>query len=211
MAPPPPDTPAAPAAPFDGQEFGARIRALRMERGLSLRKVAGLLGISPSALSQIERGKMRPSVTRLYAIMSALDAPVTAAFSDDHPGSASAPAAAAPPGDDGVVVARSGEAATLTLGHGVRYRRLTPVATPGVNLFESTYPPGACSSQNAEFVAHNGREIGNVVSGALTVDVGFDSYELGPGDSIAFSSGTPHRITNNGTVPAVAIWMNLAG
>ncbi len=41
-APAPP--PAVP--PFDEHEFGTRIRELRTERGLSLRKVAELLGIS---------------------------------------------------------------------------------------------------------------------------------------------------------------------
>jgi mannose-6-phosphate isomerase-like protein (cupin superfamily) len=108
-----------------------------------------------------------------------------------------------------VLLLRDGEARSLVLDHGVRYRRLTPVAVPGMTIFESVYPPGSSSSQHAEYVCHNGREIGNVLSGRLVVDVGFETYELGAGDSIMYPSTTPHRITNPGDVPAVAIWINL--
>lgn len=41
------------------------------------------------------------------------------------------------------------------------------------------------------------------------MDVGFDTYELHPGDSITSPSTTPHRISNQGTQDAVAIWLNL--
>ncbi|MBB4933521.1 transcriptional regulator with XRE-family HTH domain [Lipingzhangella halophila] len=195
----------APVARFDEQQFGERIRELRAERGLSLRSLAARLGISPSALSQIERGKMRPSVTRLYQIMTELDVPMTSVFGTQK---AEAPSVAEPPSDR-VAVTRGGEAATLVLDHGVRYRRLTPEAVPGMNFFESTYPPGSYSSQNAEYVRHSGHEVGNVVSGALVVDVGFETYELTAGDSIMFPSTTPHRISNRGDATAVAIWINL--
>jgi transcriptional regulator with XRE-family HTH domain len=37
--------------------FGARLRALRAERGVSLTDMANALGVSPSYLSALERGK----------------------------------------------------------------------------------------------------------------------------------------------------------
>ncbi len=213
-----------PAPPrFDEQRFGERIRELRTARGLSLRELAGRLEISASALSQIERGKMRPSVTRLYQIMGELNVPMATVFGPETgepaaPDAYTTPMGEAPgprwdPGADAAVgsvaVTRRAEAATLELGHGVRYRRLTPGPVPGMNYFESVYPPGSYSSQNAEYVRHRGHEIGNVVSGVLTVDVGFDTYELHPGDSITYPSTSPHRISNQGTRDAVAIWLNL--
>ncbi|GAA1103977.1 helix-turn-helix domain-containing protein [Nocardiopsis metallicus] len=213
-----------PAPPrFDEQRFGERIRELRTARGLSLRELAGRLDISASALSQIERGKMRPSVTRLYQIMGELNVPMATAFGSETNQPAAPDAYTTPMGQTpeprwepapasgvgSVSVTRRAEAATLELGHGVRYRRLTPGPVPGMNYFESVYPPGAYSSQNAEYVRHQGHEIGNVVSGVLTVDVGFDTYELHPGDSITYPSTTPHRISNQGTRDAVAIWLNL--
>ncbi len=151
---------------------------------------------------------MRPSVTRLYQIMSVLDVPMAAVFGSEQP----EPAPPLPPeaAGDEVIVVRDEDAARLALSRGVRYRRLTPVAVPGMNIFESTYPPGSGSSQDGEYVRHNGREIGNVLSGRLVVDVGFESYELGPGDSIMYPSTTPHRISNRGDADAVAVWINLS-
>ncbi|MBK1786786.1 helix-turn-helix domain-containing protein [Prauserella cavernicola] len=193
-----------PGAPPDDEELGARIRALRTQRGMSLRALAGELGISPSALSQLERGKMRPSVTRLFQIVSILEVPLSAAFGEEAPEPVEQPLDA-----DEVVVSRAGEVPAISLGHGVEYRRLTAVPIPGVEIYESTYPPGSSSSQDAEFLRHNGHELGSVLSGTLTVDLGFERHELGPGDSIRFPSAKPHRIRNTGDLPAVAVWVNL--
>src|ERR671930_1857996 len=52
---------------------GQRLRAERERRRVSLRELARRLAISPSALSQIETGRSRPSVGTLYAIVSELD------------------------------------------------------------------------------------------------------------------------------------------
>ena len=46
----------------------------------------------------------------------------------------------------------------------------------------------------------------NLLSGRLQVDVGFERYQLGPGDSISFPATTPHRLANDGPEPARAIW-----
>jgi mannose-6-phosphate isomerase-like protein (cupin superfamily) len=53
---------------------------------------------------------------------------------------------------------------------------------------------------------HSGYEYGHVVSGRLGVTIGFDTYELGPGDSISFDSTMPHRLFTVGREPAHAIW-----
>ena len=52
--------------------LGERIREERMSRGVSLRALAGQVGVSASMISQIENGKSQPSVSTLYAITSAL-------------------------------------------------------------------------------------------------------------------------------------------
>jgi quercetin dioxygenase-like cupin family protein len=38
------------------------------------------------------------------------------------------------------------------------------------------------------------------------VQIGFERYELGPGDSLSFNSQIPHRLWAVGNEPAVAIW-----
>lgn len=51
-------------------ELGVRLRAARMERGLSLRVLATRLGVSPSLISQVETGRAKPSVSTLYALVN---------------------------------------------------------------------------------------------------------------------------------------------
>jgi AcrR family transcriptional regulator len=54
-------------------DLGARLRAVRQRRGVSLRALAGRLGVSPATLSHLERGRTRLSVDRLEQIAGALD------------------------------------------------------------------------------------------------------------------------------------------
>ncbi|MBB3052153.1 transcriptional regulator with XRE-family HTH domain/quercetin dioxygenase-like cupin family protein [Prauserella isguenensis] len=209
--------------PGDAAQLGARIRSLRTARAVSLRGLAADLGISPSALSQIERGRMRPSVTRLLQIMSTLNAPLSAAFGeptgDAVSGGAVSGGAAVLDADspdehaatrgDAVVVTRAGDAAVLSLGDGVTYRSLTPVPLAEAEVYETVYPPGSTSSQDAEYLRHTGHEMGTVTAGRLSVDVDGVRHDLGPGDSIRFPSATPHRIRNDGEHTATAVWINV--
>jgi transcriptional regulator with XRE-family HTH domain len=198
-------------------DLGSRLRAERLRQGLSLRELARRLGISASALSQIETGKAQPSVSKLFDIVNLLNVSVDGLL---------AGAAGQPPADQGrptpdgggnpVVVTRghegffslqrSGGHETLELESGVVWSRLTAGSFPGVEFLHVTYAPGACSSREGTFMRHAGQEFGYVMSGRLLVDVGFDSYELGPNDSISFPATTPHRLGNPGAEPVQAIW-----
>jgi transcriptional regulator with XRE-family HTH domain len=53
-------------------ELGARIRRHRERRNMSLRELARRLGISASAISQIELGKSQPKLGTLYAVATEL-------------------------------------------------------------------------------------------------------------------------------------------
>jgi uncharacterized cupin superfamily protein len=69
------------------------------------------------------------------------------------------------------------------------------------------YSPGGHSTDERRPMRHEGREYGVILSGTLTANVGFDSYELGPGDSIAFDSATPHEYLNKTDGYVHAIWV----
>src|SRR5688500_20051047 len=57
----------------DYPQIGERLRSRRQEARLSLRDLAERLGVSPSLISQIERGRANPSVSTLYSIVNELD------------------------------------------------------------------------------------------------------------------------------------------
>ena len=179
-------------------DLGASLRAERLRQGLSLRETARRLGISASALSQIETGKAHPSVGKLFDIVNLLNVSVDGLLAAD--------AVAARDGQGFVSLQRTGDHETLELESGVRWRRLTAGSFPGVEFLHVEYQPGGSSTGDSTFMRHAGQEFGYVLSGRLTIHVGFDAHQLGPGDSISFPATTPHRLANDGTEPAVAIW-----
>jgi transcriptional regulator with XRE-family HTH domain len=197
------------------ETLGARLRELRTGAGVSLRALAARLGISPSAVSQIERGVMRPSVSRLIAYVGAIGVPLSAVFEagiEKAPeGSAGARAAETEPAGTGqfqFAIRRSWELSPILLGGGVTFRRLSPVPTPGVEFFESVYPPNSMSNAHGELLRHEGYEVGTVTAGELTVDFATDVVTLAAGDSITYPCSRPHLIANRSPlVTAVATWL----
>jgi transcriptional regulator with XRE-family HTH domain len=185
---------------------GQELRARRTAKGLSLRALARELAISPSALSQIETGKSRPSVSTLYAIVSALGMSLDELFGGAPRPAAGPPLDAAPAGEPDELVQRVAGRSAIQLETGVRWERLTPAHDAAADFLFVVYEPGGSSSAGDEFIRHAGREYGLVLSGVLEVSVGFQTYNLGPGDSISFDSTTPHRLRNTGTVPAEGVW-----
>jgi transcriptional regulator with XRE-family HTH domain len=185
---------------------GQRLRSERERRGLSLRELARRLEISPSALSQIETGRSRPSVGTLYAIVSELDLSLDELFGAQRPATSASRAAEAEEGG-ATLVQRRDTRKGIDLESGVRWERLTPTAEQDADFLYVVYEVGGASSREGTHMRHMGREYGVVLSGRLRVTIGFDEeHELGPGDSIAFESSRPHRLENAGDEPVEAIW-----
>jgi transcriptional regulator with XRE-family HTH domain len=203
MTPKPPANGQSPDAPSD---LGPRLRAIRVARGVGLRELARRLDLSPSSISQIETGKIRPSVRTLYALASEFGVTVDEVLFDEPPmpGAAGAPPRAVEPG---LSVQRAADRPAIQLNSGVRWERLMFWGDEDVEFLEAIYEPGGASSPDDALVRHNGHEFGHILSGTLRVIVGFDEYVLGPGDSITFPSSTPHRLVNDGPETVRAIWV----
>jgi transcriptional regulator with XRE-family HTH domain len=189
---------------------GQRLRSERERHGVSLRELARRLEISPSALSQIETGRSRPSVGTLYAIVSELDMSLDELFGSQRTPASAARAAEAAGGSEetaATLVQRRDTRKGIELESGVRWERLTPTAEQDADFLYVVYEVGGASSRGGTHMRHMGREYGLVLSGRLRVTIGFDEeHELGPGDSIAFESSRPHRLENAGAEPVEAIW-----
>ncbi|RJO73671.1 TetR family transcriptional regulator [Nocardia panacis] len=65
------------------EAVGARIRAARQSRRISLRALAAMIEVSPATLSQIENGHTKLSVTRLHRIADRLGMSVTEILAAD--------------------------------------------------------------------------------------------------------------------------------
>lgn len=191
--------------------IGSRLRELRTATGRSLASVAHEMGISASALSQIETGAMQPSVNRLVELVGVLGAPVSAIFEDHGIFAPQVDEVAADVSEPiaGVLVAQAGGRDAAHLGQGVTYRRLSPAPLPAVDFFESTYPPGSSSSVDGAMLVHAGYESGHVIRGELVFEFTEGEVVLGVGGSLSFQASRPHRVVNRTSKIAVAIWLTL--
>jgi transcriptional regulator with XRE-family HTH domain len=202
---------------------GAQLREKRFEIGVSLRELARRLDVSPSLVSQIETGKIQPSVRTLYAIVSELGLSLDEIFelvgsgdpptplSPEPPAPAARPVAAKdePRRVGAAAVHRADDRRVIELETGVKWERMTAWDEPDVEFMIAVYGVGGSSSADGKLMRHSGREFGLVLSGTLNVTVGFEDHVLDPGDSISFESTIPHRLRNDGEVDVRAIWVTL--
>jgi transcriptional regulator with XRE-family HTH domain len=205
-----------------GTSVGARLRERRGQLGLSLRELARRLEVSPSLVSQIETGKIQPSVRTLYAIVNELGLSLDEIFELSGPSDPVEAHTLPRPalrrqveGDDSpgrgatTPVQRRADRRGLELESGVRWERLTAWNDNDVEFIEAIYEVGGASSPDGKLVRHSGRELGLVLSGTLGVTVGFEEHVLESGDSISFESSIPHRLHNDGDEVVRAIWVTL--
>lgn len=192
--------------PPGANAFGERLRAERERQKIGVRELSRQLGVSASMISQIELGRVMPSVNTLYAITSNLGLSLDELFAATNGAQLGAAAEAARPNP----VQRADSRRALTLGSGVRWELLTSEPQPNVDFLRAIYDVGSESCPADALMRHAGTEYGLVLEGHLGVTVGFETHELEPGDSISFDSWTPHRLFNLADRPTIAIWVVVA-
>jgi transcriptional regulator with XRE-family HTH domain len=209
-------------------EVGERLRERRLALNLSVRELARRLRLSPSLISQIERGKATPSVGTLYAVTSALGLSMGTLFAGAGNGGEVGATVGGSASEFTSALAKiqvggSGKEAAaddlldptvdpehrkrIQLGSGVIWERLTRTPDPNVDFLYVEYQPGGASCEANALVRHAGREYGLVLSGTLEITLGFETYILGPGHSISFDSTIPHRLATVGDEPVTAVWI----
>jgi transcriptional regulator with XRE-family HTH domain/quercetin dioxygenase-like cupin family protein len=228
--------PMADTNPQHARVIGEKLRAVRQDRQMSLRELANKAEVSASMLSQIETGKVFPSVRSLYSIANALDVSVDYFFPEQDGDRSAAPANGIDATSQQTLTASEMRDAKLNGGTktdkdfttedqsstpvvhvnarpiielkgGVTWARLTTLAEKGAEFLEITYAPG--STSGAHMSHHEGREFGLILAGELVIELGFESYTLHEGDSIIFESTVPHRLINRIDRPMRAVWVVL--
>ena len=196
---------------------GGRLREARTAAGLSVRELARRIDVSPSHVSQVERGLAAFSVRALYNVVNELGIQMDSLFD----GVPEAGEGTLPPEqprrsldestalDTSGVVLRAAQRPTIKLKSGPRWERLTAQAEEGCEFLSVVYEPNPSGEPPEDFIRHTGREYGLVVSGELNVQVGFGQAVLGPGDSIAFDSSVPHRFWNASSQETRCVWFVL--
>ncbi|MFC2029501.1 helix-turn-helix domain-containing protein [Chloroflexota bacterium] len=179
----------------EAPDVGKRLRALRNERGLSLRALAALCQLSPNTISLVERGESSPSVSTLQRLATALGVKIHFFFVD--------------PAEPVMTILtraghriRSGSASVLleSLGYGIEDQSCDP--------FMVTLKTGASSGRH--MMAHPGSEFIHCLEGEIDIEVAGEGYRLLQGDTVLFRAEQPHRWRNPGNEPAMFIMVMTA-
>jgi transcriptional regulator with XRE-family HTH domain len=189
--------------------IGPKLRQAREHKNMSVRGLARYVGVSPSLVSQIERGRVMPSVGTLYSIANELGLVVDDLFTGAQPRSRKSERPDMAVADVVNPVLKSGQRKVIKLADGVRWERLTPTPDKDVEFLVVVCDVGAESCRKDALIRHGGKEYAYVLSGQLGIKIGFEEFELGPGDSIAFDAQMPHRLWTVGKEPAEALWVVL--
>lgn len=160
--------------------IGTKLRELRDARGLTLRELASQTGLSPTLLSQVERGITEPSLKSLRALAGVFGQSVSALFEEPNPVS--------------LHVSRPGERSKIStpVGH-IQYERLTP-GNGQLAVLKGTLAPAERSGDHPW--AHPAIECVYVLTGVLTVLVGDQTVTVESGEAITIDSNQPHLYSN---------------
>jgi transcriptional regulator with XRE-family HTH domain len=193
-------------------ELGQRIRWTRNQRGLSMRALAGSVGVSQSALSQIETGRSQPSVQTLYRLVRELGVSFDELMGLDTGDRADEVCLGGMLGEAPVDFLPTSSQKRIDLDTGVTWHRLTSGAVAGANFFRILHPAGSGSAPAGKYVSHAGHEFVYVLSGTLRLEVGFDTeHLLHAGDAMNFPAPTPHRASNPGPDPTEILCAVIGG
>ncbi|HSL57953.1 MAG TPA: XRE family transcriptional regulator [Acidimicrobiales bacterium] len=171
------------AAPQD--RLGEVVRSRRERLGIGVRELARATGLSPSFISQMERGLVRPRITSLHLVARELDTTAQSLLAEADP--------------VGSIVTRAGEAPTVehTDDPDSGVVRTLVAGARGLTAMEITGAVG----EFGDPYEHPGEELLIVVRGRVEVEVGEERHQLGAGDAICYDGRIPHRSRRLGAEP----------
>lgn len=166
----------------DSVELGQRIAAARTSKNLSLRQLAERINVTPSLLSQIERGLANPSLNTLRMIAVSLDIPLFSLFTE--------------PANVDKLITRANNRKKIIFPHSNwEYTLLSPDLSGAIEMVLMTIPPHAQSSEVP--LSHTGEEIAYVLSGTVTLYLEDSMETLEKGDSVKIPPGLRHMWKND--------------
>jgi transcriptional regulator with XRE-family HTH domain len=177
-------------------ELGRKLRQLRLRKKIALVDLGKHTGLSPSMLSQLENGKMIPTLPTLARIAMVFDVGLDHFFGDKR-------------GRKLFSVVRAQERMRFPERPGVPapsyfFECLTFAAQgTGIQAYLAEFPQRTPVEGSEHF--HEGSEFLFVMEGRLSIRFQGEDHELGAGDSVLLDSSEPHSYRGAGKTGARAI------
>ena len=171
---------------------GANVRKERQSRKLSLDDLAAASGVSKAMLSQIESGKVNPTIMTMWKIARALAIDFNMLLKGEGEKIRK------------FQVSRREDLTRLdTDDAGVHISVLSPPEqAEDLELYCLTFQPGSALNSSGHYAGTE--EFLTVLSGELHVSVGRNSTTLRAGDVVIYQCDIEHRIENRSAEPAGA-------
>src|SRR4051794_17021409 len=175
--------------------IGAKIRALRLKKGLGQVQLGEHTGLSPALLSKIERDQLFPTLPTLLRIAMVFGVGLEHFFAED----ATRPVVAITRRKDRLRLPDNPKAAQPAYF----FESLDfPVNARKADVYYAEFP---AATQPSEPHRHGSAEVIYVLRGRLTVDVAGDKSVLDEGDAIYFDSSAPHSYGAAGRTASAAV------
>ncbi|UVK50821.1 XRE family transcriptional regulator [Mesorhizobium sp. AR02] len=180
------------AATHAHQVLGMRLKSLRLARRLSLRELAEATGTSASFISQLERGLTGASTASLNQMASALGVSVAMLFEESTAQ------------NHGVL--RRSERPSLPPSDGCRKMLLSRPPLSDMEVYVGEFDIGGSTGPD-RYTHGDAHEMLVVLRGVVEVSLGEARHVLEEGDSIEYTTSTPHRSENIGSGRAEVMWI----
>ncbi|QND56536.1 helix-turn-helix domain-containing protein [Mesorhizobium huakuii] len=174
------------------QVLGMRLKSLRLARRLSLRELAEATGTSASFISQLERGLTGASTASLNQMASALGVSVAMLFEESTAQ------------NHGVL--RRSERPSLPPSDGCRKMLLSRPPLSDMEVYVGEFDIGGSTGPD-RYTHGDAHEMLVVLRGVVEVSLGEARHVLEEGDSIEYTTSTPHRSENIGSGRAEVMWI----
>ena len=173
-------------------DIGAKIKARRLSNQQTLKQLAEKVGCTSAYLSQIENGKVSPSIASLKKISEALQANITDFFMEVAP--------------DEPVVLRADQRVLISLDRWSAeiWSMVGDTKNKRMQPFYTVIQPGGGSHG---FYSHVGEEFGIVLKGQLQIELDGATHVVHQNESFYYSSSRPHNWTNTGKAETIVVWV----
>lgn len=163
--------------------IGEKIAQYRKNKNMSIRDLAKLAEVTPSLLSQIERGLANPSVNSLKSIANALNTPLFTFFTSEVIK------------EDLIVRGDNRKKVIIPGADNVIYELLAPGTNDNLEFAIMDLSPK--SSSCMDYIHHNGYEIAYVLEGKVNLYLDDEKFELNKEDSVKIPVGVKHKWEND--------------
>ena len=163
--------------------IGEKIIEYRNQKQMTIKEVAQIAGVTPSMLSQIERGLSNPSINTLKMIAKALEVPLFNFFKENK--------------NSEQLVVRKDKRIKLTFpeNNNLMYEMLSPSSNGDIQLMSMVLTPSTQTSE--ELMDHIGEEVAVVLDGTVDLHLENEIITLYKGDSVKILPHMRHKWVNS--------------